>query len=207
MIKLYHITYISNLPQIIADDYLFSDRFLLEQNKNHTIIGMSHIKQRRLTQIEVTCHPGTMVGDYVPFYFCPRSVMLYAIYIKHSDLSYMEGQENILHLVTTVGKILEIKPEKWAYSDGNAGAFYTRFYNDITKINEILDWKAINAVDWRDPAIKNAKQAEFLVYKKVPWKVFTAIGVFNEKVAKKVLKIIKKSIHQPQILIKPEWYY
>ena len=207
MIKLYHITHIKNLPQIITDGYLFSDKILLEQNKTHAIIGMRHIKQRRLTKIEVTCHPGTMVGEYVPFYFCPRSVMLYAIYKRHSDLSYMEGQENILHLVTTVEKVLKTNPQKWAYSDGNAGAFYTKFYNDITKINKVLNWEAIHAQDWRDPAIKNAKQAEFLVYEKVPWEVFIAIGVHNKKIAEEVKKIITKSSHHPEVLVKPEWYY
>jgi hypothetical protein len=207
LIRLYHITHIDNLAQIIADGCLFSDRILLKQHKNHTVIGMSHIKRRRLEKIEVSCHPGTKVGDYVPFYFCPRSVMLYVIYRGHSELSYMGGQENILHLVTTVETILKTNPEKWAYSDGNAGAFYTKFYNDLDKIDKILNWEAINARDWRDPGIKEAKQAEFLVYEKVPWKVFTAIGVHNEGIYKKVLKILKTANHKPDVLIKPEWYY
>ncbi len=38
---------------------------------------MSEIKRRRVEELEVDCHPGTKVGDYVPFYFCPRSVMLF----------------------------------------------------------------------------------------------------------------------------------
>ncbi len=42
-------------------------------------IGMSNIKQRRL-QLPLRCHKGDSVGEYVPFYFCPRSVMLYLIY-------------------------------------------------------------------------------------------------------------------------------
>jgi ssDNA thymidine ADP-ribosyltransferase, DarT len=33
---------------------------------------MSTIKQRRLA-LPVTCHANDHVGDYVPFYFCPRS--------------------------------------------------------------------------------------------------------------------------------------
>ncbi len=38
---------------------------------------MTEIKRRRLFEIDVQCHPDTMVGDYVPFYFCPRSIMLF----------------------------------------------------------------------------------------------------------------------------------
>jgi hypothetical protein len=44
-----------------------------------TTIGMDSIKQRRLTK-SLNSHPDLRVGDCVPFYFCPRSVMLYNIY-------------------------------------------------------------------------------------------------------------------------------
>jgi len=40
---------------------------------------MSTIKARRLYDLEVDCHPGTKVGEYVPFYFCPWSIMLYLL--------------------------------------------------------------------------------------------------------------------------------
>ena len=74
--KIYHITHVDNLPRIIARGGLLSEARLLEEGGPDQTIGMSKIKQRRLEEIEVTCHPGTMVGEYVPFYFCPRSVML-----------------------------------------------------------------------------------------------------------------------------------
>ena len=37
---------------------------------------MSKVVARR-KQLPVPCHPATCMGDYVPFHFCPRSVMLY----------------------------------------------------------------------------------------------------------------------------------
>jgi hypothetical protein len=47
----------------------------------------------------VKCHPGTCVGEYVPFYFCPRSVMLYVINKgNHLDLQFRDGQSGIVHL-------------------------------------------------------------------------------------------------------------
>jgi hypothetical protein len=36
---------------------------------------MNEIKRRRLEELEVHCYPGTRVGQYVPFYFCPGSVI------------------------------------------------------------------------------------------------------------------------------------
>ena len=59
---------------------------------------MGGIKQRRLTT-PLTSHPTLTVGQCVPFYFCPRSIMLYLIYQgNHPELTYREGQGPIIHL-------------------------------------------------------------------------------------------------------------
>lgn len=97
--KIYHITHVDNLGGIIADGGLVSDREIIERGGPTQTIGMSDIKRRRVEEIAVYCHPGTKVGDYVPFYFCPRSVMLYVIHCaNHPELIYRGGQEPIVHL-------------------------------------------------------------------------------------------------------------
>lgn len=77
--KIYHITPVENLSSIIADGGLWSDATMVARGGPAASIGLSRIKERCLNKIEVYCHQGTMVGDYVPFYFCPRSVMLYLL--------------------------------------------------------------------------------------------------------------------------------
>jgi hypothetical protein len=53
---------------------------------------MTAIKRRRLG-LPLPCHAGDRVADYVPFYFCPRSVMLYLIHRgNHPELTYQGGQ-------------------------------------------------------------------------------------------------------------------
>jgi len=80
--KIYHITHIDNLPVIVEHGCIWSDARRLTADCDCTVVGMPEIKRRRLQEIEVGCHPGTTVGEYVPFYFCPRSIMLY---ILHKD--------------------------------------------------------------------------------------------------------------------------
>src|SRR5437764_965792 len=95
--KIYHITHSNNLARITADGCLFSDKIMVNRG-DATVVGMGTIKTRRLG-LPVRCHPGDFVGDYVPFYFCPRSVMLYVIHAgNHPELTYRGGQEPILHL-------------------------------------------------------------------------------------------------------------
>lgn len=64
---------------------------------------MSGIKQRRLNELTLSSHPGLDVGDCVPFYFRPRSVMLYLVYQgNHPEMAYRGGQGPILHFETLV---------------------------------------------------------------------------------------------------------
>ncbi|MBE0347362.1 DarT ssDNA thymidine ADP-ribosyltransferase family protein [Pseudoalteromonas peptidolytica] len=43
-------------------------------------IGVQNtIKQRCLTELTLSSYPDLFVGQCVPFYFCPRSIMLYVI--------------------------------------------------------------------------------------------------------------------------------
>jgi hypothetical protein len=83
---IYHITHVENLPEIIADGALFSEHRLIADGRKPAVIGMDHLKERRLRK-KVLCHPHLTVGDFVPFYFCPRSIMLYVIDKRHSELA------------------------------------------------------------------------------------------------------------------------
>ena len=86
-LKIYHITHLRNLTQIVATGGLWSDAGRIERGLDCKIVGMSEIKRRRLEELEVGCHPATKVGQYVPFYFCPRSIMLYILHQgNHPDL-------------------------------------------------------------------------------------------------------------------------
>ena len=96
--KIYHIVHVDRLPSIIEDDQLWCDAEMVQRGETGTAIGMDKIKQRRLTKT-LNSHTNLYVGDCVPFYFCPRSVMLYVIYrANHSQLSYRGGQGPIVHL-------------------------------------------------------------------------------------------------------------
>lgn len=93
-------------------------------------IGMSNIKRRRLA-LPVRCHPGDRVGDYVPFYFCPRSVMLFVIYCANArELTYRGGQGPIVHLEADLRAVIAWAEEagrRWAFTLSNAGANYAEF--------------------------------------------------------------------------------
>ena len=78
MTAIYHITHLRNLQNILRDGGLWCDHIVEERNLAHVSIAYQHIKDRRARK-QVPCGPGGTVSDYVPFYFAPRSPMLYVI--------------------------------------------------------------------------------------------------------------------------------
>lgn len=208
--KIYHITHIDNLASIVDVGGIESDSRRFRQGQNQKIIGMPEIKRRRLFEIEVTCHTGTKVGDYVPFYFCSRSIMLYIIYRgNHTDITYRDGQRPILHLQVDMGKVVDWANRhnvKWVFTDRNAGTFFTDFYNNLEQLDQI-DWNAVNATDFRNRMISEGKQAEFLVHAVFPWHLVEKIGVIDTQMLSRVETILQSAAHKPVVQVEPSWYY
>ena len=172
------------------------------------MIGMGNIKQRRL-ELEVSCHPTTNVGDYVPFYFCPRSIMLYVIYQRnHPQLEYRGGQEEIIHFeadLTSVVQWADENQRRWAFTLSNAAANYAQFFSEWSQLDEI-DWEAVASTDFRDVDIKEAKQAEFLVYQSFPWQLVERIGVHSKAIAPKALTAMREAAYKSKLGIAKRWY-
>lgn len=206
---LYHITHVDNLPAILAADGLHSDAVMVAAGGPAATIGMGSIKQRRLS-LPVKCHPGDLVGGYVPFYFCPRSIMLFLLHCaNHPELAYRGGQGPILHLEADLRETVawaEAAGQRWAFSLSNAGAVYTEFRNRLDQLDEV-DWNAVAATDFRDAQVKEGKQAEFLVRDFFPWHLVRRIGVSDAGIYGHVLHALSGAAHRPAVEVRREWYF
>lgn len=212
-VRIYHIVHLDRLPSIIADGFLWSDVETRKRQSPGTTVGMQEIKDRRLVS-RLTSHPGLTVGSCVPFYFCPRSVMLYLLHKgNHDGVTYRGGQHQIVHLVAEV-------PTSVAWADGeglrraftlsNAGSGYFEDRADLADLSQI-NWAAVNAQKWsgngvsRD--IKEGEQAEFLVEQQFPWHLLIGIGVFSQAQGEHVTRLTTGLSHKPQIKVLRDWYY
>jgi hypothetical protein len=206
---LYHITHVDNLPSILADGGLWSDAAIVARGGPAASIGMGNIKQRRLG-LPVRCHPGDHVGDYVPFYFCPRSIMLFLIHCaNHPELAYRSGQGPIVHLEADLLETVawaDGEGHPWAFSLSNAGAYYTEFRNRLDQLGEV-DWEAVAATDFRNAQVKEGKQAEFLVHEFFPWHLVRRIGVQSASIQYQVHRALSGSERPPIVEVRRDWYY
>lgn len=207
--KIYHIAYVDRLPSIIADGALWCDRRIIGRPGGGTVIGMGTIKQRRLT-LPVHPHLFTYVGDYVPFYFCPRSIMLYVIHCaNHPELDYRGGQEPIVHLEADLNRVVawaDAEGRRWAFSLSNAGARYAQFRASLAELDQI-NWDAVAARDFRPADIKEAKQAEFLVHDTFPWHLVDRVAVYGRSIAQQAQNAMQGTAHRPMVEIRRDWYY
>jgi hypothetical protein len=208
--KIYHITHVANLAGIIANGGLSSDAAILRDGGPAQTIGMSAIKRRRLEELEVSCHPGTRVGEYVPFYFCPRSIMLFVIHCaNHPELTYRGGQDLIVHLESdlhTVVRWTEQNCVRWAFSLTNAGARYTELRSSLQELDE-LDWTAIASKDFRDPDVKEWKQAESLLFGFFPLNLVERVGVRTAATQAVALRALTSAGIRVPVEVLPEWYF
>lgn len=156
---------------------------------NYRFIADRSLTDRRALK-SVPVPPGGTLGDYVPFYFGERSVMLYTI-----NKRAMAAQEQVIYLLV---KLESIKAHNCAYcfTDGHASSALTTFYSDNTDLTK-LDWEAIKARDFRntenDPDRMRKKSAELLVKHHLPVGCVDHIVCYDEVALHKIQQFVLAS--------------
>ncbi len=205
--EIYHITHINNLSSILKSGRLVANSGLQKQQTLYTNIAHSQIQDRRANTF-VPCAAGGCLHDYVPFYFAPRSPMLYAIH-KGNVADYTEGQNPIIHLVSEA-ELVTANNLTFAFTDGHATMAYSEFYDDLQSLNKI-DWQIMQKKYWRDTQEdgdrKRRRQAEFLIHQYCPWQLIKEIGVINSTLESQVRSILQKFNCNNSIKVYPSWYY
>lgn len=123
---IYHFTHAKNLrmgrlhckAQLPSDDNL---------------VNVSHqtVQEKRRNK-RVSCDPGGILHDYVPFYFATRSPMMYVI-SRGGVEGYDSNTTPLLYLVSSVQRVQEATL-KFAFSDGHPVVKLSRFYNDVSDL-------------------------------------------------------------------------
>ena len=201
-LPIYHITPIDNLESIISEGGLLAYNVMLETGTNYTNIAYENIQDRR-ARIRVPCGAGGVLHDYVPFYFAPRSPMLYTIN-RGNVPNYTQGQEAVIHLVSHVEDIDARGDLDFVFTDGHAVMEFTTFFDDLNYLDNI-DWDVMEARYWRDTNEDNdrkrRRQAEFLVRNFLPWELITEIGVMNSTIKANTENILQNFTHKPSVIV------
>ncbi len=192
---------------ILASGGLLAKRMLDKKDTGYTSIAHQSIQDRRAST-RVTCGPGGVLHDYVPFYFAPRSPMLFTI--SHGNVEgFTGGQYSIVHLVSTAQAVQEAGLG-FVFSDGHGIMTITEFYDDLAYLNEV-DWEIMRANYWADTDEdldrKRRRQAEFLVHKRFPVQLIQEIGVINGKIKQETDSLLAEFESTIPVVVRLGWYY
>jgi hypothetical protein len=204
---IYYITPYDTLPSMIALDLICCDKRRQQLGLTPVNIAHTDLKAKRAAT-QVPAGSGGTLDEYVPFYFAPRSPMLYSIFSGYVQ-GYVGGQSRVVHLVADCESV-STEGLPFAFSDGHGIVAFSHFYDDLDDLDKI-DWEVMPLTWWndtqQDPDRKRRRQAEFLVKGTFPWSLVTEIGVIDTSVKETVEGIIATADHRPSVVVHRNWYY
>lgn len=204
---IYHITHVDNVFDILSSGRLLSNDRLVDNKVKYINLAHHNIQDRRKETL-VPCGMKGNLHDYIPFYFAPRSPMLYAIHKGMLD-GYSGSQNEVVYWVTRINKVVEHKLP-FVFTDGHGTMAMTSFY-DHTHDLEKVDWDVMKSRYWNDteddPDRKRRRQAEFLIHQACPISSLLGIVVKTDKTLEKVKALIESAKLELEVIEKPNWYF
>jgi hypothetical protein len=206
--QLFHFTHMKNLPDILTQGRLVADSVMQARGGVPMECGDRSVKAERRTR-SITVAPYGCPADYVPFYFAPRSPMLYVI-SRGGVATYQDGQPPLVYLVTTVADVVATG-RPYAFSDGNCAAAITRHYRELADMDTAVDWEVIAATYWAntkdDGDRMRRRAAEFLVHDHLPVTAIRHVGTYDHGAAEEVARLLGGHGLEPTVSVRRQWYY
>ncbi|MFC4354217.1 DUF4433 domain-containing protein [Chryseomicrobium palamuruense] len=185
---LYHITHITNLQSIIEQGALMSHARIRLNTLSYKDVANQDVQSRR-NRTRIPVGTGGNLHDYVPFYFAPRSPMLYVLYMQQIP------QDDLVYLMTNT-EVVQRQCPNFVFTDAHAIRRLTNFFTDLEDLNRI-DWGTMRATVWtdtdEDPNRKARRQAEFLVHNDVPLSACIGFAVYSVETKQKVEAMLKEA--------------
>lgn len=204
-VVLYHFTTLSNLAGIVQTGALLCKNLSPPQIDNASDPEI----QKRRSKTEVPCAQGGTLHDYVPFYFAPRSPMLFKV-TRGGVPSFKGNPEEFVYLLSSLGSV-EVISLPFAFTDSHPLTLPYNFYDDLKHLGKV-DWNVMKARQWsseEDTGMMGRRQAEFLVYQRFPWDQVERAAAKTPVMARRVVELLGKypSAKRVEVLVKKDWYY
>ncbi|MBO4784891.1 MAG: DUF4433 domain-containing protein [Lachnospiraceae bacterium] len=197
----FRMTHIDNMPHIVRCGLVRASSPL--RDENYVSIGDNQVINRR-NESPVN---GYHLNDYIPFYFGPRSPMLYVIQHGYNGVCRVEP-ENIVYCVVGIDDLISNNVD-CIFTDGHALSRLTTYYEKtrLPSINEIVKSDDVYSSLWNlesDPDLKRRKEAELLIKEDLSPQYVRGYAVYNE-IAKQ--RLVDMGVALEKISIKPNYYF
>lgn len=194
---IFHFTHIENLQSIVEEGLKCRNAISDYVRLSHQhLTGWRAIKQ-------VPIESGGTVGDYAPFFFAPRSPMLFSI-MKGNVGGVPAGQDNIVYIQTRIRNVVEMKL-KWVATDKNAVLDGATFGNTLRWLECNINWNLMSRSGFA--GLSAQRMAEFLVWEAVPWSAIRGVATRTTDEQRSVDEVLRRCAVDTPTRAIPEWYF
>jgi len=174
---------------------------------NYVEIGNPDLIDKRQVRA-VPIWPGGTLSDYIPFYFTPRSLMLYNIKTGWNGLRQRSNSE-ILILVSNLRRLRNMG-QPFIFTDQHAYTPMANFYHDLDQLDRI-DWTILQNSDFAkdlDDLAKPARyQAEALIHGTMPVAHLAGIACCDAASVQSVQAQLAARNLSLGVVARPRWYF
>ena len=204
---LFRITHVANLPWLLRHG-LHAARGQLA-DPSFVPIGNPDLIDKR-TRRAVPLPPGGMLSDYVPFYFTPKSPMLYNIKTGYNGIT-KRSNDDIAILVSSCQQMTAGGGVTMLYTDRHAYTMTAAWTADVDDLVTLIDWDILRRHDFaRNDAYPDKMeryQAEALAHRHVPPAALLGIGCVSDRVRSAIEEAVQISGAAVQVFSRPGWYF
>jgi hypothetical protein len=202
-----HFTHVNHLASIVEHG-LIADSTARAEGLLEVEVGNVGIKEARHRRI-VPIAPYGVVADYVPFYFAPRSPMMFAIE-QGTVPTYAGGCDDLVYLVTTAERLLE-SGSPVLFTDRNAVLAVASFVPTLGEADDLIDWPLMQERYWRStedyPDRRERRMAECLVHNQVLWDAFSRVVTRNRRGAALAQSTFDSLAIDTPVTVRSDWYF
>lgn len=199
---IFRIVHRANVAAILRDGLHCSST--VPAGGNFVQIGNPELIAKR-KQRTVSCPPGGILPDYVPFYFTPLTPMLYNVKTGYNGIS-QRPLRDILILMSDLPKLQDLGVA-FVFSDRHAYLKTAKFSNDLKDLSWI-DWTALQTRNFKrdDPDRFERYQAEALIHRRMPVSALRGVACYDAAAQQEVEAIAAAANVTLKVAVRPGWY-
>jgi len=201
---IFRITHCQNIPWIL--EHGLHCRTSETLDPDFIEIGNPDVIARRRDRA-VPIAPGGVLAHYVPFYFTPRSPMLFNITSGYQGMKRTRAND----IAIIVASLRELQSQGVAFllTDRNAALATATYANDLSGLDR-LDWPRLKASDFSrspdDPGKIERYQAEALIHRHLPTNQLMGIAVYDEVAEASLRPALTSRGSSLKLAVRRHWY-
>lgn len=202
---IFRITHISNVPWILANGLHCRSSGVVDPNFRR-IGNVSLIDKREHFPVRIA--PNGVLSDYVPFYFTPKSIMLFNIVTGYQDTPIVPRSE----IVTIIAQLRRVREAgiDTIFTDQHAVSKTARYFSDFNDLANI-DWTILRDCDFKrdpdDPGKTLRYHAEALIHGSLPCAQIAGIGCRSENEKRTLERFGREAGMEIKIVVRPDWFF